>query len=101
MDFHIRSITQFRLCDSQYPSRLSNAQQVYLNIRGRKHRRLDTLLAHGRAQVCNGQLSPHEDAHTPAQFMFIDRDSSNGGMNAKSVKLVRSFVMKSASHKKP
>ncbi|EAT84742.1 hypothetical protein HBH56_048410 [Parastagonospora nodorum] len=35
----------------------------------------------------------------PTQFMFID--SSNGGVNAKPDKIVRSFVMKSARNKKP
>jgi len=35
----------------------------------------------------------------PTQFMFIN--SSNGGVNAKPDKVVRSFVMKSARNKKP
>ncbi|KAL6705770.1 hypothetical protein ACN47E_006407 [Coniothyrium glycines] len=35
----------------------------------------------------------------PKTFMFID--SSNGGVNAKPDKIVRSFVMKSARNKKP
>ncbi|RMZ71590.1 hypothetical protein GMOD_00006722 [Pyrenophora seminiperda CCB06] len=36
---------------------------------------------------------------SPTTFMFID--SSNGGVNAKPDKVVRSFVMKSARNKKP
>ncbi|KAH9871925.1 hypothetical protein J1614_006183 [Plenodomus biglobosus] len=38
------------------------------------------------------------DAH-PTAFMFID--ASNGGVNAKPDKVVRSFVMKSARNRKP
>ncbi|KAF2025257.1 hypothetical protein EK21DRAFT_104070 [Setomelanomma holmii] len=39
-----------------------------------------------------------EQPKSQTQFMFID--SSNGGINAKPDKVVRSFVMKSARHKK-
>ncbi|KAF1836177.1 hypothetical protein BDW02DRAFT_494191 [Decorospora gaudefroyi] len=48
----------------------------------------------------SGPVSPPETKekhHTT--FMFID--SSNGGINAKPDKVVRSFVMKSARNKKP
>jgi hypothetical protein len=42
---------------------------------------------------------PNSKRIMPTQFMFID--SSNGGVNAKPDKIVRSFVMKSARNKKP
>ncbi|KAH7077971.1 hypothetical protein BKA63DRAFT_276020 [Paraphoma chrysanthemicola] len=42
--------------------------------------------------------TPGTHSKRPTQFMFID--SSNGGVNAKPDKVVRSFVMKSARNKK-
>lgn len=44
-------------------------------------------------------LQPWRKEKRPTAFMFID--SSNGGINAKPDRLVRSFVMKSARNKKP
>ncbi|CBX99959.1 predicted protein [Plenodomus lingam JN3] len=43
--------------------------------------------------------SPKNLGVRPTAFMFID--ASNGGINAKPDKVVRSFVMKSARNKKP
>jgi hypothetical protein len=48
----------------------------------------------------NERTFSHRLTDRPPQFMFIDCDSSNGGLNAKPDKSVRSFVMKSARHKK-
>ncbi|KAH9877458.1 hypothetical protein IAQ61_002825 [Plenodomus lingam] len=45
------------------------------------------------------QLAPKNLGVRPTAFMFID--ASNGGINAKPDKVVRSFVMKSARNKKP
>jgi hypothetical protein len=59
------------------------------------------MLAHNEPQSYPGQLllgAPTKRS-TPTQYMFID--SSNGGVNAKPDKVVRSFVMKSARNKKP
>jgi hypothetical protein len=48
----------------------------------------------------SGRVSPPKKKEKrPTAFMFID--SSNGGVNAKPDKVVRSFVMKSARNKKP
>jgi hypothetical protein len=48
----------------------------------------------------SGRVSPPKKKEKrPTSFMFID--SSNGGVNAKPDKVVRSFVMKSARNKKP
>lgn len=47
----------------------------------------------------SGRASPSNREKSPTAFMFID--SSNGGVNAKPDKIVRSFVMKSARNKKP
>ena len=48
----------------------------------------------------SGRASPSRKREkSPTAFMFID--SSNGGVNAKPDKIVRSFVMKSARNKKP
>ncbi|KAJ4377632.1 hypothetical protein N0V83_000460 [Neocucurbitaria cava] len=44
-------------------------------------------------------LPPSRKEKRPKTFMFID--SSNGGINAKPDRVVRSFVMKSARNKKP
>ena len=44
-------------------------------------------------------LQPWKKEKRPKTFMFID--SSNGGINAKPDRVVRSFVMKSARNKKP
>ncbi|KAF7566464.1 Fungal-trans-2 domain containing protein [Pyrenophora tritici-repentis] len=48
----------------------------------------------------SGRTSPSRKGEKPpTTYMFID--SSNGGINAKPDKVVRSFVMKSARNKKP
>lgn len=47
----------------------------------------------------SGRLPHGRTEKQPADFMFID--SSNGGVNAKPDKVVRSFVMKNARNKKP
>jgi hypothetical protein len=60
-----------------------------------------TMLAHNEPQSYPGQFlsgAPPKRS-TPKQYLFID--SSNGGVNAKPDKVVRSFVMKSARNKKP
>lgn len=45
-----------------------------------------------------GRSASKRQSRQPAKFMFID--SSNGGVNAKPDRVVRSFVMKSARNKK-
>jgi hypothetical protein len=58
------------------------------------------MLAHNTLPAHDGGLlSATSRKHSTTQFMFID--SSNGGVNAKPDKIVRSFVMKSARNKKP
>jgi hypothetical protein len=56
------------------------------------------MFAHNEQTHSEQLLSKRQLKH-PTQFMFID--SSNGGVNAKPDKIVRSFVMKSARNKKP
>jgi hypothetical protein len=57
------------------------------------------MLGHDATQTHgNVRLPPRKQANSPAKFMFID--PSNGGVNAKPDKVVRSFVMKSARNKK-
>lgn len=46
----------------------------------------------------NGRPAPKRQSRRPTKFMFID--SSNGGVNAKPDRTVRSFVMKSARNRK-
>lgn len=46
----------------------------------------------------NCRPAPKRHSRRPAKFMFID--SSNGGVNAKPDRTVRSFVMKSARNRK-
>lgn len=46
----------------------------------------------------NGRPAPKRQSRRPTRFMFID--SSNGGVNAKPDRTVRSFVMKSARNRK-
>ncbi|KAF1947760.1 hypothetical protein EJ02DRAFT_429533 [Clathrospora elynae] len=56
--------------------------------------------ASGGTGGTGGRLPPPEkEEQRPMAFMFID--SSNGGINAKRDKKVRSFVMKTARRKKP
>lgn len=45
-----------------------------------------------------GRPAPKRQSRRPTNFMFID--SSNGGVNAKPDRVVRSFVMKSARNRK-
>jgi hypothetical protein len=56
------------------------------------------MLAHHEPHGHDRQISPVAQTKHATQFMFID--SSNGGVNAKPDKVVRSFVMKSARNKK-
>jgi hypothetical protein len=56
------------------------------------------MLAHHEIQGHIRQKLPVTQTTHATQFMFID--SSNGGVNAKPDKVVRSFVMKSARNKK-
>ena len=46
----------------------------------------------------NGRPTPKRQSRRPTKFMFIN--SSNGGVNAKPDRTVRSFVMKSARNRK-
>jgi len=58
------------------------------------------MLGHGATQAHGSERPPPKaQANSPAKFKFID--SSNGGVNAKPDKSVRSFVMKSSRNKKP
>lgn len=59
------------------------------------------MLAQDRHEGRNttGRQTSKRQARQPTKFMFID--SSNGGVNAKPDRVVRSFVMKSARNKKP
>jgi hypothetical protein len=56
------------------------------------------MLAHNKPQSHGGRSASRTQTRRPTQFMFID--SSNGGVNAKPDKTVRSFVMKSARNRK-
>jgi hypothetical protein len=56
------------------------------------------MLARHEVPVHTGPTLSKKKPKRPTQFMFID--SSNGGVNAKPDKVVRSFVMKSARNKK-
>jgi hypothetical protein len=56
------------------------------------------MLAHHEPHGQVRRISPVAQTKHATQFMFID--SSNGGVNAKPDKVVRSFVMKSARNKK-
>lgn len=58
------------------------------------------MLAQDRHEDSNitGQSAPRRQSRRPTKFMFID--SSNGGVNAKPDRKVRSFVMKSARNRK-
>jgi hypothetical protein len=59
------------------------------------------MLAHGTLQSHTKRIlsGAPSSCSTPTQYLFID--SSNGGVNAKPDKIVRSFVMRSARSKKP
>lgn len=58
------------------------------------------MLAQDRHEANDGTGRPahKRQARRPTKFMFID--SSNGGVNAKPDRVVRSFVMKSARNRK-
>lgn len=56
------------------------------------------MLARGPYQSHNEGSNTTQPEEAPSKFMFID--SSNGGVNAKPDKTVRSFVMKSARNRK-
>jgi hypothetical protein len=56
------------------------------------------MLARNEIPAHTGPPLSKKKSKRPTQFMFID--SSNGGINAKPDKVVRSFVMKSARNKK-
>jgi hypothetical protein len=56
------------------------------------------MLARNEVPVHTGPILSKKKPKRPTQFMFID--SSNGGINAKPDKVVRSFVMRSARNKK-
>jgi hypothetical protein len=56
------------------------------------------MLARNEPPAHAGPTRSEKNPKQPTQFMFIN--SSNGGINAKPDKVVRSFVMKSARNKK-
>jgi hypothetical protein len=59
------------------------------------------MLAHKALPGHDGRLLSATPSKRPAATNFMFIDSSNGGVNAKPDKIVRSFVMKSARNKKP
>jgi hypothetical protein len=60
-----------------------------------------TMLAHNTLSTHDGRLLSAMPSKRPTATNFMFIDSSNGGVNAKPDKIVRSFVMKSARNKKP
>jgi len=58
------------------------------------------MLTHSQPQTLGGRNASRKQPTRHTQFMFIDCDWNNGGINAKPDKVVRSFVMKTARHKK-